>query len=143
MFAKSNTILNSKNDRKIEIEHGRSCNTGNIIYAVECGKHTKLYNGQSKDQVNRRFYGHRSDIKKLISNISDHDIVGTELWEYFSSSPHFPKVLRVQIFDNNPKWREIDQLTMENYYICKLKTIDPDGLNVRHGTFAKFYYNQF
>ena len=35
------------------------------------------------------------------------------------------------------------QLTMEDYYICKLKTIELDGLNVRHGTFAKFYYNQF
>ena len=30
---------------------------------------------------------------------------------------------------------------MEDYYIYKLKTIEPDGQNVRHGTFAKFYYN--
>ena len=75
----------------MEIEYGRFCNTSNIMYAVECGKHAKLYNGQSKDQVNRRFCGHRSDIKKLISNTSDHDIVGTELLEYFSSSHIFQK----------------------------------------------------
>ena len=66
-----------------------------------------------------------------------------ELSEHFSCSPHVPKDLRVRILDNNPKWRDIDQLTIEDYYICKLKTIELDRLNVRHGTFAKFYYNQF
>ena len=144
-FVKSNTILNSKNDRKMKIERGGSCNTSNIIliYAAECRKHKKLYIGQSKNQVNRRFCGHRSDIKKLISNTSGGDIGETELSEQFSSSPHSPEDLRVRILDNNPKWRDIDQLTMEDYYICTLKYIEPDGLNVRHGTFAKFYYDQF
>ena len=78
-FAKSNTILNSKNDRKMKIEHGRSCNTSNIIYAAECRKPKKLYIGQSKNQVNGRFCGHRSDMKKLISNTSDGDVGGIEL----------------------------------------------------------------
>ena len=127
----------------MKIERGGSCKTSNIIYAAECGKHKKLYIGQSKNQVNSRFCGHRSDIKKLTSNTSDSDFGGTELLEHFSSSPHSPKDLRVRILDNNPKWRDVDRLTMEDYFICKLKTIEPDGLNVRHGTFAKFYYNQF
>ena len=116
----------------MKTERGESCNTNNIIYAAECGKHKKLYIGQSKNQVNRRFCGHRPDIKKLTS---DGDDGGTELSEYFSSSPHSPKDLRVRMLDNNPKWRDIDRLTMEDYYIYKLKA--------RHGTFAKFYYDQF
>ena len=127
----------------MKIERGGSCNTSNIIYATECRKHRKLYIGQSKNQVNRRFCGHRSDIKKLISNTSGGDVGGTELSEQFSSSPISPEDLRVRILDNNPKWRDIDQLTMEDYYICKLKTIEPDGLNVRHGTFANFIIINF
>ena len=121
----------------------RVCNTGDIIYAAECKKRKKLYIGQSKNQVNRRFCGHRSDIKKLISNTSDGEVGGTELWEHFSSSPHSPKDLRVRILDNNTRWGGIDQSTMEGYYICTLKAIEPDGLNVRHEISAKFYYNQF
>ena len=87
----------------MEIEGSGSCNTSNIIYAAECMKHKKLYISQSKNQVNRRFCGHRSDIKKLISNTSDGDVRGTELSEHFSSSSHSPKDLRVRILDNNPK----------------------------------------
>ena len=99
-FAKSNTSLNSKNDRKMKIEQGGSCNTRNIIYAAECKKHKKLHIGQSKNQVNRRFCGYRCDIKKLISDTSDGEVRGTELSEHFSSSPHSPKDLRVRILDN-------------------------------------------
>ena len=99
--------------------------------------------GQSKIKLTEDFCGHRSDIKKLISNTSDGEAGGTKLLEHFSSSPHLLKDLRVRILDSTPRWRDIDQLTMEDYYIYELKTIKPDGLNVRHGTFAKFYYNQF
>ena len=66
---------------------------------------------KAKIKDNRRFCGHRSDIKKLISNayvLYDGDVGGTELSEHFSSSPHSPKDLRVRILDNNPKWRDID-----------------------------------
>ena len=40
-FAKSNTILNSKNDRNMKIEHSGSCNRRNIIYAAEYKKNIK------------------------------------------------------------------------------------------------------
>ena len=122
----------------MKIERGGSCNSSDTIYAAECRKHKKLYIGQSKNQVDRRFFGHRSNIKKLISSTSNGDVRGTELSEHFSSSPHSPKELRLRILDNNQKWRDIDRLTMEDYYICKLKTIEPDGLNVRHGILPNF-----
>ena len=31
----------------------------NIIYAAECVRHKKIYIGQSKNQLNKRFCGHR------------------------------------------------------------------------------------
>ena len=27
--------------------------------------------------------------------------------------------------------------------LCKLKTIEPDGLNTKHGMFAKLFYNDY
>ena len=85
--------------------------------------------------MNRRFYGHQSDIKKLTSDTFDGEVGEIELPEHFSSSPYSPKDSGVPILDNNPRWRDIDRLTMEDFSICKLKAIEPDGLNVRHGTF--------
>ena len=44
---------------------------------------------------------------------------------------HTPRQdLKVHILDNNSKWREVDRITMEDFYMCKLKIIEPDELNV-------------
>ena len=68
---------------------------------------------------------------------------GTELSERLTSSPHDAKDMRVHILDHNPKWRKIERLVFENYYMCKLKAIEPDGLNTKHGMFAKLFYNEY
>ena len=142
-IAASNKITNKQNKKKFEIKHGGTCQTKNIIYAAECRKHKKLYIGQSKCQLNKRFCGHRFDIKKISTQPLYKDVGGTELSEHFSTSPHSQNDLRVRILDNNPRWGNIDRWTMEDFYMCKLKTIEPDRLNVRHGIFAKLFYNQF
>ena len=45
---------------------------------------------------------------------------GTELSEHFTSSAHDTKDMRVHILDNNPKWKKIERLLLEDYYMCKL-----------------------
>ena len=64
-IAASNKITNKQNNNKFEIKHGGTCRTKKIIYAAECRKHKKLYIGQGKCQLNKRFCGHRFDIKKI------------------------------------------------------------------------------
>ena len=142
-IAASNKITNKQNNKKFEIKHGGTCRTKNIIYAAECRKHKKLYIGQGKCQLNKRFCGHRFDIKKISTKPLNKDVGGTELSEHFSASPHSQSDLRVRILDNNPRWGNIYRWTMEDVYMRKLKTIEPDGMNVRHGIFARLFYNQF
>ena len=99
-------------------------------------KHNKIYIGHTKNQANRRFCGHRYDIKKATEIPSGSEEGGTELSEHFTSSPHDAKDMRVHILGQNPKWKKTERLVLEDYYMCKLKTIEPDGLNTKHGMFA-------
>ena len=68
---------------------------------------------------------------------------GTELSEHFTSSPHDAKDMRVHLVAHNPKWKKTERLVLQDYYMCKLKTIEPDGLNIKHGMFAKLFYNDY
>ena len=141
-FSKSNVITNRQNGHKFNILQGGTCRTKNIIYAAECVRHKKIYIGQSKNQLNKRFCGHRYDIIKALNNPNSTDIGGTELSDHFAKTPHGAGDLRVRVLDSNEKWNEVDRLTMEDFYMSKLKTIEPQGLNARHGLFAKLYYKQ-
>ena len=142
-FGKSNPVINKQKDRKLQVKNGGTCQTKNIIYSAECLKHNKIYIGQTTNQANRRFCGHRYDMKKATEISFGSEESGTELSEHFTSSPHDAKNMRVHILDHNPKWKKIERLVLEDYYMCKLKTIEPDGLNTKHGVFAKLFYNEY
>ena len=53
------------------------------------------------------------------------------------------QVTLVRVLDSSEKWNEVDRLTIEDFYMSKLKTIEPQGLNAKHGLFAKLYCKQF
>ena len=112
-FSKTNVITNRQNGHKFNISQGGTCRTKNIIYAAECVRHKKIYIGQSKTQLNKRFCGHRYDIKKAVNNLNSTDIGGTELSDDFAKTPHGAGDLRVGVLDSSEKWNEIDRLTME------------------------------
>ena len=82
-------------------------------------------------------------LKKALNNPNSTDIGGTELSDHFAKTPHGAGDLRVRILDSSEKWNEVDRLTMEDFYMSRLKTIEPQGLNARHGLFAKLCYKQF
>ena len=142
-FGKSNLVINKQKDRKLQVKNGGACQTKNIIYLAECLKHNKIYIGQTKNQANRRFCSHRYDMKKATEIPFGSEESGTELSEHFTSSPHDAKDMRVHILDDKPKWKKIERLVLEDYYMCKLKTIEADGLNTKHGMFAKLFYNDY
>ena len=114
-FSKSNVITNRQNGHKCNILQGETCRTKNIIYAAECVRHKKIYIGQSKNQLNKRFCGHRYDIKKVLNNPNSTDIGGTELSEHFAKTRHGAGDLRVWVLDSSEKWNEVDRLTLEDF----------------------------
>ena len=97
-------------------------------YSIRPRKILANYIGHTKYQANRRFFGYRYDMKKATEIPSGSAEGGTELSEHFTSSRHDVKDMRV---------------LLENYYMCKFKTIEPDGLITKHGMFAKLFYNDY
>ena len=89
----------------------------------KCVRHKKIYIGQNKNQLNKRFCGHRYDIKKALNNPNSTDIGDTELSDHFAKTPHGAGDLRVRVLDSSEKWNEVDRLTMEDFYMSELKTI--------------------
>ena len=55
-------------------------------------------------------------------------------------SPHHAKDMQVHI---HPKWKKTDRLVLEDYDMCKLQSVEPVGLNTKHGMFAKLIYNDY
>ena len=66
-----------------------------IFYSAECLKHNNIYIGQTKNQANRRFCGHRYGMKKATEIPSGSEEGGTELSDHFTLSPHSVKDMRV------------------------------------------------
>ena len=97
-----------------------SIKTKDIIYSAECLKHNKIYIGHIKNQANRRFCGHRYDMKKATEIPAGGEEGGTELFERFTSSPHDVKDMQVHTLDHNSKWKKTERLVLEDYYMCKL-----------------------
>ena len=89
-FGKSNLVINKQKDCKLQVKNGGTCQTKNI-YSAECLKHNKIYIGQTKNQANRRFCGHRYDMKKATEISFGREESGTGLFEHFTSSPHDAK----------------------------------------------------
>ena len=102
-FSKSNVITNRQNGHKFNMSQCRTCRTKNIIYDAECVRHKKIYIGQSKNQLNKRFCGHRYDIKKALNNPNSTDIGGTELSDHFAKTPHGAGDLRVRVLNSSEK----------------------------------------
>ena len=82
-------------------------------------------------------------MKKATEIPSGSEKDGTDLSGYFISSPNEVKDMPVHILNHNPKWKKTERLVLEDYYMCKFKTIEPDGLNTKHGMFAKLFYNDY
>ena len=119
------------------------CKKIDIFYSAECLKHNNIYIGQTKNQANRRFCGHRYGMKKATEIPSSSEEGGTELSDHFTLSPHSVKDMRVHKLCHDPNWKKTETLVSEDYYMCKLKTIEPDGLNTEHGMFAKLFHNDY
>ena len=109
------------------IRHHLSCTSTNIIYLITCNKCKKQYVGYTTKQLNTRINHHRSNIlNKRPIYISKH----------FNLPDHSLSDLRVQPIDkatetDNPT-KELHQL--EHFWIKTLRTVVPEGLNVRPGT---------
>ena len=99
-----------------------NCKTENIIYLLECAICGLQYIGETKQQLSKRLNRHRSDanckpdlpLSRHLRSTGHHDSFGK---------------LKVTIIDHNPKWDDKSRQERESFWIRKLKTLSPNGIN--------------
>ena len=99
------------------------CTSKHVIYLITCKKCTQQYVGQTNQNVSRRMNSHRFDIRNSeinsISHVASH--FGSSDTNCTMSDFSFQPI---DFVNNN-----LDRLCKETFWIHKLTTMIPDGLN--------------
>ena len=100
-----------------------SCKTTNVVYLITCTKCGKQYVGETGDHVNQRMNGHRDDWKHKRFERSP-------VAEHFCSPEHdFLNHATLCCLDHNPEWTDRTRKARESYWIRRLNTLRPYGIN--------------
>ena len=121
----------TNNNVTIKIRDGGNCKSKGVIYAARCKRHEKLYIGHTGKTLADRFYQHRYDI----NNRSDN----TELAMHFHRNHNLEEDLDITILQSNLK-NKSERLFYEDFWICRLRTLQPSGINADGGNFVKEMY---
>lgn len=102
------------------VRHSFSCTSSKLIYLITCTKCRKQYVGMTMNTLNYRITRHRSSIFCKANRY---------LCNHFNFPDHSIKNLSVQPIDTltNPTTENLQKL--EKYWIHKLRTYRPKGLN--------------
>ena len=120
------TFRSAKTNKEFKIFHKLNCKSVNVIYLLECKLHHIQYIGKSETPFNIRLNNHRKDVKNPNS---------IPACKHFNEQGH--------IYERDAKFILIEQLKKdlnkelqsatlkrrENFWINKLKTLHPNGLN--------------
>ena len=111
-------IKSTSTGRCYTIPNKVNCNSKNLIYCIECPICNLQYVGQTKNKLLMRINQHKSDIRlEKDSPVARH----------FNLHKINPKLYVLQLIANDDlKLR----LKFENYWISRLNTLTPKGLNI-------------
>ncbi len=148
---KTDSIMDSE-DNKHFLEHEMDCNTKNVIYTIQCSGCQKHYVGQTSDTLRTRFNNHKSEIRtrknkplashfqtcialKRLNKLNTPYLKITPL-EIVPALPLPPIInldengeLQPHPYDGNSERNRLLLLQRETFWITKLKTLKPHGLN--------------
>ena len=103
-----------------------NCKSSNIVYGLECNLCGLVYIGETKGELRKRIYGHRSGINNK----------GNELiYQHFNQPDHSILSMRVRIIEkiyhrtNNPNLATPLRRQKEDFWIRELGTATPYGCN--------------
>ena len=104
------------------MRYSTDCTSQNVIYLIECKRCNVQYIGQTNQQVSKRMNSHRFDI-----NTYDGQSYATNVALHFNSDSHSLndfRFLPIDVVKN-----EMDRLCKKTYWIHKLDTLHPKGMN--------------
>ena len=120
-FNTSTTFSSTSTKQTFQIHHSFTCSSMRVIYLITCTRCHKQYVGKTINTLRERVSQHRSSIKvNQARYISKH----------FNLEHHSLANLKVQIIDTVSSSNLSDLHQLEVYWIHKLKTLQPKGLNV-------------
>ncbi|XP_060598432.1 uncharacterized protein LOC132752158 [Ruditapes philippinarum] len=114
--------FSSKIGAKISLKDIMNCKTANVIYLISCKVCNKQYVGETKLPLNKRMNLHRSDWKTRKFNRSP-------VAEHFHLEGHSFKDVSLCCIEHNTKWSDITRKSRETYWIRRLNTLEPSGIN--------------
>ena len=119
---KTDVFTSRSTQASFKMVFSTSCTSQNVIYLIECKRCNMQYIGQTNQQVSRRMNSHRFDISTY-----DGQGYATNVALHFNSDSHSVDDFRFVPIDvvNN----EMDRLCKETYWIHKLDTLYPKGMN--------------
>ena len=120
-FVSSESFKSTVTKQSFRIRHPFTCNSSNIIYLITCSQCGKQYVGKTLNTLRERMNQHRSSIK-----INQQRYIS----KHFNLEHHSIANLKVQVIDTIPTTCPEDLEKVEQYWIHKLKTTQPRGLNV-------------
>ncbi len=137
--------------KKHYLEHEMDCNTENIIYCIQCLACKKRYVGQTGDTLRTRFNNHKSEIRnKKDKPLASHFQSCIDLKRLNKLNTPFVKITPLEIvrtlpiprlnfeedggnlahiYDGNRERNRLLLLQRETFWITKLNTLKPNGLN--------------
>ena len=106
--------------RTYKIFANTSCRTDNCVYLINCKFCQKQYVGETGD-LRRRINNHRSTIKtkKIKEPVGEHFNLDDHKWED----------MMVLVIDHNPNWTDAERKNKEKFWMHRLKSFRPDGIN--------------
>ena len=134
-LVETTTFKSARTNQTFTIRENTTCKSSNLVYLVDCAKCKDIqYVGETGQTVQKRFHGHRSDIRNVNNPTNKADIEKhkkeTLVARHFQGKDHSLEDLRVTVIEllktNDIQIRK----ARERYWRHKLKTNYPDGLNV-------------
>ena len=130
-MSSSSTLTNAQSNISVIVKPGSAIEK-NVIYAAECNKCNLLYIGQTSQQLNERFNGHRSDILNHPTRC--------ELPQHFHDNAcSFDNDLQVYILQRNVNGSRLTREAQEDRWIMRLNTLAPNGMNAKCSDYGTIY----
>ena len=111
-------------DDKFNVRCNTDCSSKDVIYIITCKKCNIQYVGETKQNVSKRMNSHRFDIR----NFSD-PTYSSYVATHFNSPSHSIDDFSFMPIDN--VCNDFDRLCKETFWIHKLQTLYPFGLNAK------------
>lgn len=122
-FPHTKWIYDSDKTHIYHIPHHYLPTTKNVIYLIWCNQCRKQYVGETGNQLTVRLTQHRYNIK---TRKQTH----LPIVQHFIT--HGLTQLKCTIIRHDPSWTTSQRRGQERYWIHKLKTREPTGLNIKH-----------